>query len=385
MYQKYYQNFLKGHEGKIHLAAHSHHFWPDISFEGAKQAWLDAAALSDNKWNHIFGEVIPKTQKLIANIINLSAPEQIAFAPNTHELLFRVLSCFFEQEKVKVVTTTSEFHSFSRQIARLKEWDKFEVIAIDNESEHFEQEFLNAINSQTDIIFISHVFFNSGKILSNEFIQNIIDHKSEKTVFCLDAYHGFCAIPTDIGPFEDDLFYLAGGYKYAQAGEGVCFMSVPKNCKLRPLNTGWFASFDSLESAQEEVSYAQDGMRFWGATQDVTGFYRFNYVWSEFKDVGLDIEKIHRYIQSLQTQFLNNLIFKESLLIKDLSQCGHFITLELKTAQEAKEIHDWLADEGIITDYRANRLRFGFGLFLTQDDISKASELINQKYLKKFS
>jgi selenocysteine lyase/cysteine desulfurase len=89
-----YSRFLKGHEGKLHFAAHSHHFWPDCTREAHLLYWDDCAQLSDEKWGKIFDEVIPKTQKHIAKLLNLKHPEQIVLAPNTHELSARLLSLF---------------------------------------------------------------------------------------------------------------------------------------------------------------------------------------------------------------------------------------------------------------------------------------------------
>ena len=40
MYKKYYQKFLSVNLGKQHYAAHSHHYWPDVTFEATVQ--LDA-------------------------------------------------------------------------------------------------------------------------------------------------------------------------------------------------------------------------------------------------------------------------------------------------------------------------------------------------------
>ena len=37
--------------GRLHFAAHSHHLWPDASFEGQVQCWEDAAALADYNWD----------------------------------------------------------------------------------------------------------------------------------------------------------------------------------------------------------------------------------------------------------------------------------------------------------------------------------------------
>jgi len=33
---------------RLHFAAHSHHPWPDVSFEAHQRAWLDAAEMMDD-------------------------------------------------------------------------------------------------------------------------------------------------------------------------------------------------------------------------------------------------------------------------------------------------------------------------------------------------
>jgi selenocysteine lyase/cysteine desulfurase len=371
MYQKYYSEFLKHHCDKVHLAAHSHHFWPDITKEAVLESWNNSAKLSDDKWNHIFTNVVTKTQSLISKILNFSRPADIAFAPNAHELVYRLLSCFMEMEECNVLTTTSEFHSFDRQANRCSELRDFNLVKIDNEQEDFEKHFLNSINNKTTIIYISHVFFNSGKMISTEFIKKIIQTKSKDTVLCIDGYHSFCAIPLDLSSIENDIFYLSGGYKYAQAGEGCCFMTLPKDCKLRPINTGWFASFETLESSKGSVEYSDSGFRFWGSTQDLTPLYRFNSVWEQYFELGIEIEQIHAYIQSIQTHFLKSIDNNDHFLNTDLSEQGHFLTAQLPSSDLTKQCHAELTSHGILTDFRENRLRFGFGMYLVQDDIDR--------------
>ena len=36
---------------RLLLTGHSHQAWPDVGFEGQKQAWLDAAEFVDRKWD----------------------------------------------------------------------------------------------------------------------------------------------------------------------------------------------------------------------------------------------------------------------------------------------------------------------------------------------
>ena len=52
--------------GRLHVAAHSHHLWPDASFAGQVEAWDDAARLADNKWDRVMGEVWPEAQAHVA-------------------------------------------------------------------------------------------------------------------------------------------------------------------------------------------------------------------------------------------------------------------------------------------------------------------------------
>ena len=48
--------------------------------------------MPDEKWDQVFGEVIPTVQAGVARILSLPDPSTIAIAPNTHEFLRRLLS-----------------------------------------------------------------------------------------------------------------------------------------------------------------------------------------------------------------------------------------------------------------------------------------------------
>lgn len=376
MYQKYYQRFLKSNEGVQHYACHSHHYWPDVTREAMLEYWDDSARLVDGKWDYIFSAKIPSAQKLIAEVLNLSHPEQIVFAPNTHEFLYRLLSCFFEKDKIKILTTDSEFYSFERQIKRLIESGKVELKIISTlPYETFEERFKNEIdlakksNLFFDMVFLSQVFFNSGVVLND--LENLVKSIPEKTMIVVDGYHGFMAIPTNLSSVEDRIFYIAGSYKYAQGGEGCCFMSVPKSSRHRPEYTGWFASFSQLAMGYEgEILYSYNGLRFAGSTMDFSALYRLISVLNLFKNEGLTTQKIHEFVQKLQFNFLKDLdklnhpiLNRKQLQAMDLGHHGHFLTFDTKNATCAKDIVESLEKELIKVDYRGSRLRFGFGLY----------------------
>lgn len=370
MYRKYYSRFLQAHAHEKHYASHSHHYWPDVTLEATIQYWNDSAQYVDDKWLYFFETKIPQTQKLIAEVLNFSYPEQIVFAPNTHELITRLLSALPSQKTKKILTTDSEFYSFDRQITRLSEENDYDVIKVAVQPfASFTERFIAAAKSEPfDLIYVSQVFFNTGFAITdfNSFLHDLTETKS---IVVIDGYHAFMALPTDLSQHKG-VFYLAGAYKYAQGGEGCCFMTVPKGSDLRPANTGWFAGIQSL-SDFKSVDYPNTGQRFAGSTMDFTALYRLHAVLDLFKQKNITVIEIHTYIQSLQRHFIEYLktwnhpdIQLNNLVLQDLDQVGHFLTFSLESVEHVqKTITELKTKYGVITDSRGTHLRFGFGLY----------------------
>lgn len=376
-FKKHYQLFLNANKDVQHYASHSHHYWPDVTREAMLRYWDDSAKLVDDKWDYFFNEKIPAAQKLIAEVLNLPNPKQIVFAPNTHEFVTRILSCLPKNKQLRILTTDSEFYSFDRQINRLAEDKSVFIEKVASQPfANFTERFSERIKSgEWDLIFLSHVFFNSGVVV--ERWQDLVQHvSSPETLFVVDGYHGFMALPTDLSKVASRIFYVAGSYKYAQGGEGCCFMTVPNDCSLRPANTGWFAGFSSLTAAGGEVTYSQEGYRFAGSTMDFSALYRLEAVLKLFKKENITVEKIHQHVQRLQTNFLHDIanwkhpyaeyLNEKNLFKNKLSYHGHFLTFALLNASIVEKIHSDFVKQGIKTDCRGTAWRFGFGLY--QDD-----------------
>ena len=117
--RKHYSKTLK--DNVVLLTAHSHQAWPDI-IEQAQLKTVNAAFKNvDQKWNYLFGEVVPKFQRLVSERTGNKHPDLIANGENTHELVTRVLSCFPWDSRTRILTTDCEFHSVKRQLFRLQE------------------------------------------------------------------------------------------------------------------------------------------------------------------------------------------------------------------------------------------------------------------------
>jgi kynureninase len=376
----HYSRFLSARPDVLHFAAHSHHLWPDVTRDAAVQAWDDAARLADHKWDHVFGSVVPRAQAHVARVLGFARPDQVAFAPNTHELVARVLSCFPPGRRLRVLTTDGEFMSFARQLARLEESGEADATRVPVEPfVSFDERFRQAgAQGGWDLVYLSHVFFNSGFAVSD--VPGIVEACGPDALVMIDGYHGFLALPVTFARVQERLFYVAGGYKYAQSGEGACFLHVPAACRLRPRNTGWFASFGRLaEHAADGVEYAEDAFRFWGATFDPTGLYRLNAVMDWLVGLGVTVADIHAHVQALQRGFLERLealdlrAIRAGALVtpRDLARQGHFLTFRLADAGAAAHA---LEERGVQVDARGDRLRFGFGLYHDAHDVDRLVE-----------
>jgi kynureninase len=328
----------------------------------------------------VFSEVIPGVQRGIAALLTLPDPSSIAFAPNTHDFVRRLLSAL--PERPHILSTDGEFHSFSRQAARLEEEGLITVERVAHEPLATFPERLRqaAARGGHHMIFVSQVLFNAGGT-SGDIAALAAAAPDPATLVVIDGYHGFMALPTDLSAVAGRVFYMSGGYKYAMAGENVCFMHCPPGFAPRPRDTGWFAAFGALTARQTGVPYGDDGSRFWGATFDPVGFYRQRAVFDWMTHIGLTVEAIHEHALALQAQFLAGIgqhgvaALANARLVTpmDTLQRGHFLTFE---TAEAADLHKRLLARHIVTDVRGDRIRFGFGVYQTAADIAKAVEAV---------
>jgi kynureninase len=365
----HFSRFLSADPGRLHFAAHSHHPWPDVTREAQLACWDLAAQRADAKWEEVLGPLWQDCQALVARQLNLPDPRSLVFAPSTHDVLLRILSAL--PHHPRILTTDGEFHSFSRQIARLEEEALAEVTRIPAEPGRDCLPCLleAARGSHFDLIWVSEVFFGSGQALTG--LESLAAEAGEAELV-IDGYHAFMARPVDLSATAARAFYVAGGYKYAMAGEGAAFLHCPPGRLPRPRATGWYAGFGTLEEAQPgAVPYAQDGWRFMGATFDPSGLFRLRASLRWLEELGVTTAAIHAHAHALQAHFVAGLPgtgLDPARLVVPLADPnrGNFLAFDLP---DAAEWQARLSAAGIVTDRRDRRLRFGFGLYQTEAEV----------------
>jgi selenocysteine lyase/cysteine desulfurase len=192
------------------------------------------------------------------------------------------------------------------------------------------------------------------------------------------------ALPVNLSAVANRIFYLGGGYKYAMAGEGVCFMHCPAGYGPRPRDTGWYAAFGALSRRDGAVAYAEDGGRFLGATFDPSGLYRLRAVFDWLDANALAVSAIHdhaitlldRLAEALDASRLAGL--SRGDLITPLASGpsrGHFLAYAHPRSEENERR---LMAANVIVDRRGDRLRFGIGCYHTQAEIERGLARIRE-------
>lgn len=379
MLKNRFKFFLEADPLRLHFAAHSHHPWPDASRDAHMRYWDDSARYADRKWDRVFGDVVPKAQGHLARMLRLSDPAQVAFAQSTHEFLQRLYSCF-EKPVIRVLASGHEFHSFRRQTRRLVEAGHVQLEEVPGAPfATFTERFAAAARKGPwDLVFVSHVFFDSAFAVRD--IEAICEAAPADAMVVIDGYHAFCAMDVDLTRIHRRAFYLGGGYKYAMAGEAAAWLAAPPGCDLRPVNTGWFAAFSSLTGPQpEQVPYERDAMRFWGATFDPCGLYRFNAAMDMLQEAGVSPAQIHAHSHALQERFLASLdglalpLSTSSLALPRDVPRGNFLVFDV---DGAAQMYAKLGEHHIAIDRRDRRLRFGFGVYHEEADVDRLLEAL---------
>ena len=338
------------------------------------EAFNDAAELVDDKWPNAFD----KANAVRAGYARLlhDAPERIALAENTHELVTKWLSALPLKARSRIVTTDGEYHSIRRQLDRLAEEEIIELVKVPAlPVSDLAARLVAEVDDRTAAVMMSSVLFRTGQIVPG--VRDVASAcERAGAELLIDAYHQINVVPFDPSGLEN-AFITGAGYKYCQLGEGNAFLRMPSGRALRPVITGWFAEFEAKEAPPSAgVQYGHGPLRFAGATYDPTANYRAAAVFDYFSRRGLTPELLRKVSQhqiGLVASQFDALDLSPSVLSRDrslpLESIAGFVVLR---SARAGEICQALHDAGVFTDYRAEALRIGPAPYLSDAQIEDA-------------
>ena len=377
----YYTHFNVAN--RLLFTGHSHQAWPDCALEGQIEYFHASANLIDKKWDLAF-----KKTEVLREYLRTYYDDPTGLycrEESTHFLFVSLMSAWNLVNKPKIITSEGEFYSLARQLARFSEAG-LEVVKIPASiDEDFLANIQNNLDNKTSAVMISRVYFQSGLI--NPHLRDIAKICREQGVpLVIDDYHGTNVVPLSIRDEGlEDTFILIGGYKYLQWGEANCFLRFPKDCTLRPVITGWFASFDSLQKKQDfskPVEFDPGDQRFASGTYDPSSQFRAAKVVQFFKKQALNSNVLRTGYQE-QIGLLRNLFLEKDIdpsIIRlthneDVSLNGGFLSLH---SPYAVPIRKRLLEKEVFTDARDTILRLGPAPYTTSEQINDVIGILSE-------
>jgi kynureninase len=355
---------------RLLLTGHSHQAWPDVGREGVLEAWDDAALHADEKW----GRAFEKADRVRDGFrLWLEAPDaELALDQNTFGLVLRFLSALDLRRRPRLVTTSGEFHTLRRLMARLAEEELLDVVVVDaRPAETLAERLAAETNEHTAAVLVSAVLFEDSRIVPG-LSELAAACETRGAELLVDVYHALGVLPFPLEGLAS-AWVVGGGYKYLQLGEGNCFLRVPPHGdELRPGFTGWYAEFAELaaEKTPGAVEYPRGGMRFAGATYDPTSHYRAARVFDFFQQQGLTPNELRAsYVR--QTTLLAQALGVDGRR----EDYGGFVAVEVADAEEASRR---LAADGVMTDSRGRHLRLGPAPYLSDDQLERAADAVKR-------
>ena len=361
---------------RLLLTGHSHQAWPDVSEDGHRRAWTDAAELVDAKWDRA-EEQAEEVRRGYLRLLGDGGTGHITLGASTHELFIRLLSALDWSSRPRIVTTDGEFHSARRQLDRLRETGIAVEIVPASPVDTLAARLAAEVDGRTAAVLVSKVLYETARIVPGLGVLAASCRRSG-AVLVVDAYHAVNVVDWAIGDDDlDDAFVLGGGYKYVQAGEGACFLRWPVGCDLRPVVTGWYAEFGDLEVAPGAgvVSYGSGPERFAGATYDPTSHYRAAAVFGFFAQHHLSPTRLRALNQHQVGRLRDGVRALDAdpalLEVPDvaLAELGGFLALR---SPRAGQLRAALEELGVRCDHRGATLRLGSAPYTTDRQLDDA-------------
>jgi selenocysteine lyase/cysteine desulfurase len=368
---------------RLLLTGHSHQAWPDVARHAQLEAYDDAAELVDRKWDRAFERADAVRGGFRRLLCDPGA--DIALGASTHDVVVRFLSALDLDRRRRLVTSTGEFHTLRRQLARLAEAGiEVEWVAAEPAATLADR-LAAAVDDRTAAVLVSAVLFETARVVPHlDVLASACRHRGAELL--VDAYHALGVVPFPIHALGlGDAWVVGGGYKYLQLGEGNCFLRLPGHAdRLRPVVTGWYADFDTLvdQSRPRAVAYGPGPQRFAGATYDPTSNYRAARVFRFFDEQGLTPELLHAsYQHQLEVlgQAFDALDLPGDVISRDRatprSGLGGFLALD---APDASGLQAALRERGVSADSRGRFLRLGPAPYLSDRQLETAVGVLGE-------
>ncbi len=264
--------------------------------------------LESNPHKFLIYDLFPELQKSrisLSKYLNCNHDDVIYF-DNPSSALNTVIKSLNLKCKDEVLSTNHEYGALDKtwQYYSEKKGFKYKKVNVDipfDDSKLLTQNFLNCINKNTKVIFLSHITSSTALIFPVKEICKIAKKNNILTI--IDGAHTPGHISLSIKDIDPDI-YVGACHKWMCSPKGVSFLYVNENYQnnIDPLVISWGWRDESFSKESQFINWHQ-----WQGTNDLSSYLTIPVILDFFKQHNWNqvSTSCHNLILETKNHFLN--------------------------------------------------------------------------------
>lgn len=327
--------------------------------------WEDSGAAA---WYSTWMGALDTLRGKFATIIG-ARKEEIALAPSVSVALSSLASALDYGARPRIVLSELDFPTVAYQWAVKPQVERV-VLPSEDGIRVPPEAFDAAIDGRTAAVVTSHVCYTSGAIQDIARVAKAAHRNGALAI--IDGYQATGQLPTDVRAADVDVL-ISGGLKWLLGGTGIAFVYVRRELvpQLRPTITGWFGNARQFDFDLRAFEFWPDARRFELGTPANAAVYAASAGLDIVLEIGVDrlrdrtTELVRDYVDRVQDAG-----FEIRTPARDDERAG---IVMVRMRDPAKAVRD-LGRQGIIVDYRHDRLRASPYFYNTPEDNARLVE-----------
>ncbi|MFY8326624.1 aminotransferase class V-fold PLP-dependent enzyme [Pseudoalteromonas sp. ZZD1] len=315
------------------------------------QQWLSAI----ERFTQALSDLFNSNQALFCPQVNLSSA------------LTKILMSHprLKQSKCRVLMAQSDFPSMGFVMQK--------ALAADAQIDYIPSELdLTDINvwqqyikSDTDLVFISHAYSNTGQQAPVSDITQLC--KRNNCLSLVDVAQSAGVLALDLATVEVD-FMIGSSVKWLCSGPGAAYLWISEaQLELcQPTDVGWFSHQNPFEFDINHFDYNATALRFWGGTPSIAPYVIAGHSIAYFAKLGAAFVREH----NLKLLAQLNLALSEYQVSPSSAQASSGTAI-LHFAQQQTDVMHALTAANISVDERAYGIRVSPHIYNDEKDIEQ--------------
>ncbi len=360
-----------------YLVSNSLGAMPRSVSDGLAEYAKDWSELGVRAWGKGWWEMPVRVGDEIAPLIGAS-PGEVVMTSNVTMAQASVLSALdYPASRNRIVMTAQDFPSVSYVYRSLATRLGAELVVVPAASDGLGvdlHQLLDAIDSRTRLVAISHVLFRSAYIMD---VAAVCEKaRAVGALVSLDSFHAVGVIPVDVRAIGCD-FLTGGVLKWLCGGPGGCFLYVSPDvhAKYKPALTGWQAHARPF-GFEPEMEYATDAFRWLGGTPVIPALFAAREGPRIVRRAGIALIRAKSIRQTTRLIELADARGYTVNAPRDVARRGGTVAIDVP---HAYEVSQFLIARNVVVDYRPGAgIRIAPHFYTTDAEIDRAVETIDE-------